>query len=56
GLYINLIPLFASLLAVLFLNERFQPYHLVGIILITSGLLLFNLRFLRSRRLSDYTD
>ncbi len=56
GLYINLIPLFASLLAVLFLDERFQSYHFVGIILITSGLLLFNLRFLRSRRLSDYTD
>ena len=53
GLYINLIPLFASLLAVLFLDERFQSYHFVGIILITSGLLLFNLRFLRSRRLSD---
>jgi len=56
GLYINLIPLFASLLAVLFLDERFQSYHFVGIILIASGLLLFNLRFLRSRRLSDYTD
>lgn len=50
GLYINLVPLFASLLAVLFLGERFQPYHLVGIMLIASGLLLFNLRLLRSRK------
>ncbi|MCK5826623.1 MAG: DMT family transporter [Desulfuromusa sp.] len=50
GLYINLIPLFASVLAVLFLGERFQAYHLVGIVLITSGLLLFNLRFLRRER------
>ena len=56
GLYINLVPLFASLLAVLFLDERFQTYHFVGIVLITVGLLLFNLQFLRSRGLSDYTD
>ena len=48
GLYINLVPLFASLLAVLFLDERFQTYHFVGIVLITVGLLLFNLQFLRS--------
>ncbi len=43
GLYINLIPLFASLLAVLLLNERFQSFHLIGILFICSGLLLFNL-------------
>ena len=56
GLYINLVPLFASLLAVLFLGEHFRTYHFVGIVLITAGLLLFNLQFLRSRGLSDYTD
>lgn len=50
GLYINLVPLFASLLAVLFLDEHFQTYHLVGIVLIASGLLLFNLRFLQAQR------
>jgi len=50
GLYINLVPLFASLLAVLFLGEHFQTYHLIGIVLIASGLLLFNLRFLQARR------
>lgn len=43
GLYINLIPLFAALLAVVFLDERFQSYHLIGIGLIFTGLLLFNL-------------
>jgi len=43
GLFINLIPLFASLMAVIFLGEQFQPYHLVGILLIFSGLGLFNL-------------
>ena len=46
GLYMNLIPLFASLLAVIFLDERFQSYHLVGIVMIVSGLLMFNLRIL----------
>ncbi len=50
GLYINLIPLFASLLAILFLGERFQHYHLIGIILIGSGLLLFNLPMSRPER------
>lgn len=43
GLYINLIPLFASLMAILFLGEQFQSYHLYGILIIFSGLLLFNL-------------
>ncbi len=50
GLYINLIPLFASLLAVIFLGERFQGYHIVGIVLIASGLLMFNLLSLRMKR------
>ena len=43
GLYINLVPLFASLLAVVFLGEHFLGFHLAGILLIFSGLLLFNL-------------
>lgn len=50
GLYINLVPLFASLLAILFLGERFQDYHLSGIILIAGGLLLFNLPLSRPER------
>ncbi len=43
GLYINLIPLFASLMAVFLLNERFQSYHLLGMLLIFGGIALFNL-------------
>jgi len=43
GLYINLIPLFASLMAILFLGERFQNYHLYGMLIIFSGLAQFNL-------------
>jgi len=56
GLYINLIPLFASLLAVMFLGERFQPYHMVGIIMIAGGLLLFNLRSLQGMRSGQSND
>lgn len=42
GLYINLIPLFASLMAILFLGESLQRYHLLGILIIIFGLALFN--------------
>jgi drug/metabolite transporter (DMT)-like permease len=42
GLFINLIPLFTSLLAILILKERFKSVHLMGILLIAGGLLLFN--------------
>ena len=42
GLYINLIPLFASLMAIVFLGERFREFHLVGMAFICGGLLLFN--------------
>lgn len=50
GLYINLIPLFTALLAVLFLGERFYTFHIVGIGLIFTGLLLFNLPLRRQGR------
>src|SRR6056297_2696482 len=49
GLYINLVPLFAALLAVFFLDEHFQGYHIAGALFIFSGLLLFNLPLQRSR-------
>lgn len=57
GLYINLIPLFASLMAVAWLNESFAWYHTVGLICMLGGLLIFNrthwlpwLRTYRERR------
>ncbi len=53
GLFINLIPLFASVLAVLFLHEKFQLYHTVGIILITTGLVSFNLLAWRKKTLTN---
>jgi len=42
GLYINLIPLFASLMAIVFLGERIKQFHLLGLVFICGGLLLFN--------------
>ncbi|MEY2932233.1 MAG: hypothetical protein RL033_2982 [Pseudomonadota bacterium] len=40
GLSINLIPVFATVLALLFLDEQLHAFHLVGTLLIALGLLL----------------
>ena len=42
GLFINLIPVFASVLAILFLGESLQAFHLIGMGLIFGGMILFN--------------
>jgi len=42
GLFINLIPVFASILAVLFLGETLQAFHMIGMALIFGGMILFN--------------
>jgi drug/metabolite transporter (DMT)-like permease len=42
GVFICLIPVFAALLAVPFLQEPFMFYHLVGMSLIFGGMILFN--------------
>jgi drug/metabolite transporter (DMT)-like permease len=44
GLFINLIPVFASIMAILFLGESLQVFHVVGMALIFSGIILFNRR------------
>jgi drug/metabolite transporter (DMT)-like permease len=41
GMFFNLIPVFSSLLAVLILKEVFTLFHLVGMVLIFSGICLF---------------
>lgn len=41
GLFINLIPVFAAVLAVLLLGETWRGYHAVGSLQIISGMLLF---------------
>lgn len=40
----HLMPVFGSVLAVLFLGERFYAYHVVGIALIAGGILLASVR------------
>jgi len=40
----HLMPVFGSVLAVLFLGERFYAYHAVGIALIAAGILLASIR------------
>ena len=42
GLFINLIPVFASLLAIAWLGESLEFFHLIGMTLICSGIVLFN--------------
>ena len=42
GLFINLIPVFAAILAILFLGESLRTFHLVGMALILLGFVLFN--------------
>ena len=41
GLYTNLVPVFSSLLAVFFLGEKFQFFHLLSLIMIFTGIYLF---------------
>jgi drug/metabolite transporter (DMT)-like permease len=42
GIFLSLIPLFSTIMAITFLNERFQFFHLIGAILIVLGLFLSN--------------
>ena len=38
GLFVHLMPVFGTLLAWLFLDEQLRPYHVVGIVLILTGI------------------
>ena len=40
GLFINLVPIFAALLAVAILGEHFRAYHLTGLALVLGGIAL----------------
>ncbi|MFH2132171.1 MAG: DMT family transporter [bacterium] len=42
GLYINFIPIFASILAVILLHERLFAFHFIGISMIIGGMIIFN--------------
>ena len=47
GLFVNLTPIFAALLAVVMLDESFQLYHAVALLLVLFGLWLARERFPR---------
>jgi drug/metabolite transporter (DMT)-like permease len=42
GLFINLIPVFASLMAVVWLQEALEWFHFAGLLLVFIGMVLFN--------------
>ena len=42
GIFLSLIPLFSTVMAITFFNEQFQFFHLIGAILIILGLFLSN--------------
>ncbi len=44
GLFINLIPVFAAVLAIVFLGESLKAFHLAGMALILLGFVMFNRR------------
>ena len=42
GIFLSLIPLFSTILAIIFFNEQFYFFHFIGSVLIILGLLLSN--------------
>ena len=44
GLFSYLVPVFASVMAILFLGETLQGYHVMGMALIIVGMVIFNRR------------
>lgn len=40
GLFINLVPVFGSVLAVIIIGEKFQIYHAIGMMLVIGGIML----------------
>lgn len=43
GLFINLVPVFAAGMAILFLGEKLQGFHLIGMIMVLGGMGMFQL-------------
>ncbi|MBI28738.1 MAG: hypothetical protein CFH21_00602 [Alphaproteobacteria bacterium MarineAlpha5_Bin11] len=40
GLFLNLIPIFSSIISIIFLKEKLEIYHIIGALLIFSGIYL----------------
>ncbi len=48
GVFVNLVPVFASVMAILFLDERFELYHALSLLLVLGGIGLSELGRIRS--------
>ena len=44
SLFLHLIPIFSSIWAIFFLNEKFAIYHLIGVVFILTGIILSNIK------------
>ena len=44
GIFLNLVPIFAAMMAVTFLNEALYTYHIIALILVMSGIYLAEYR------------
>ena len=44
GLFMNLTPVFATAMAIIFLGESLEAFHVVGMVFIFGGMILFNRR------------
>ena len=40
GVFVNLVPVFASIMAIVFLDESFEPYHALALMLVLGGIWL----------------
>jgi len=40
GIFLHLMPIFSTILAMLIFNEKFMAYHLIGAIFIVTGIVL----------------
>ena len=50
GVFVNLVPVFASIMAVIFLQEAFQMYHALALILVLGGIWLSEIGKARQTR------
>jgi drug/metabolite transporter (DMT)-like permease len=48
GIFLSLIPLFSSILAIIFFDEKFYFFHLIGSFLIVLGLILSNKKIINA--------
>ena len=49
GVFVNLVPIFAALLAVLILSEPFELYHAVALVLVLGGIVVAESRKAKGR-------